>query len=443
MTYRLKILTTAAVICFAGLPVYGQGQLPATKGGATAQADFIVAVVNSEPITNNEVQREVRRVQQQFAQQRSSVPDARKLSADVLESLINNKAQLQFAHDTGIRVEESAIDQAEQSIALQNQFDVAELRRRIVRDGMTVEQFRTQLREQITLQRLRERDVVPRVRVSEQEIDRYLNDQQGGQDLNALELNLAQILVAVPEAATPEQVTALQAQAQKVFQRARAGDDFSALVGEYSDANRANGGQMGLRSAERYPPLFVQATRSLAVGDVAALVRSPAGFHILKVVEKVNADLPAMFVTQNHARHILLLPGANLSEAQARERLAGYKLRVQSGQADFAALARQYSQDGSAANGGDLGWSDPGLFVPEFEDAVNRLAPGEISEPVVSRFGVHLIQLLERRKQALSAEQQREAVRATLRDKKLEETYRLWAQDLRDRAYVEMREPPL
>ncbi len=449
MTYYLKTLTTALLTLLAGLQVNAQGLNLTASSGLSAiapvqsSADFIVAVVNSEPITNNEVRREIQRILLQMAQQRRQQPDIRLLAPEVLESLIGTKVQLQLARESGIQVEESAIDQAEKSIALQNQIELDELRHRVERDGLTPSQFRTQLREQILLQRLRERDVEPRVRVTDLDVDQYLNEQQNSQDLNSLQINLAQILVVVPESASPVQVEALQARAKRALERARAGEDFVTLVREFSEvSDQANGGQMGLRTADRYPTLFVDATRQLSVGDVAAVVRSPAGFHILKVVEKINPALPTMAVTQSHSRHILLRSTARLSESDARTQLFDFKKRIIAGKADFAALARDNSQDGSASQGGDLGWSNPGMFVPEFEDVLNRLSPGEISDPLTSRFGVHLIQLLERRKATLSQVEQREMVRAMLHDKKLDETYRNWARDQRGRAYVELREPP-
>jgi len=450
MTFRLKFLSAAILAAVFGIPVQAQGlRLPpaavaaaATKEPATA--DFIVAVVNSEPITNTEVQREVQRVLQQLAALQRPQPDRQRLSSDVLERLINQKIQLQLARDTGIRVEESAIDQSELAIAAQNQLDLATLRRRVEADGLSVSQFRSQLRDQISLQRLRERELTPRVRVSELDIDAYLQEQQSAQDANKMNLNLAQILIAVPENAAADQVQDLQARAQKTLERARAGEDFALLVRELSEPSaQANGGQLGLRSADRYPDLFVNATREVPQGAFSDVVRSPAGFHVLKVLEKTRAGLPAMAVTQTHARHILLVPSAQQSEAQARSRLLDLKKRLQSGQADFAALAREFSQDGSAAQGGDLGWANPGMFVPEFEQAINQLAPGEVSEPLLSRFGLHLIQLLERRQVSLTQAQQREAVRAQLREKKLDEALRSWLQEQRGRAYVELREPPL
>lgn len=456
MTHRLMALTVASLAILATLTSQAQGLRPsAAAGGAAAtaptrvqpgvqvQADYIVAVVNSEPITNNEVRGELQRVTQQLAQQRRPQPDSKELARQVLERLINEKAQLQLARESGIRVDDAAIDQAEQTIARQNQLDVAELHRRLAREGVLLSQFRAQLRDQILLTRLRERDVEPRVRVSDLEVDQYLRDQQNNSAPAAQEINLAQLLVAVPDAATAEQIAALQTKAQRALERARAGEDFVALVGELSDASdRSNGGQLGLRAANRYPPLFLEATQNLGIGELSALVRSGAGFHILKVLEKKSAGMPALTVTQNKARHILLRVSPQLSETAARDKLNEFKKRILAGQADFAALARDNSQDGSAAQGGDLGWANPGMFVPEFEDVVNRLAPGQISDPLVSRFGVHLIQLTERRNAVLSPREQRETVRAMLREKKLDEAYATWAQDLRGRAYVELREPP-
>jgi peptidyl-prolyl cis-trans isomerase SurA len=260
--------------------------------------------------------------------------------------------------------------------------------------------------------------------------------------VSALELNLAMVLVAVPENATPAQVATLQAKADGIRAKALAGADFAALAREQSDATDAkNGGALGLRSAERYPELFVDAAQGLGIGGVSAVVRSGAGFHILKVLDKRQGGV-ASTVQQQHARHILLRPGARMTEAQAVERLADFKRRIQSGQADFAQLAKENSADGSAAQGGDLGWASPGQFVPEFEETLDKLEPGQISDPLVSRFGVHLVQLLERREVALSPKEQREMVRGIVREKKLDEAYARWLQDLRSRAYVEFRDPP-
>lgn len=458
MNHRLVALSVASLALLAPLTVPAQGLRPSTAtvgAGVLAPArvpaatglaaDYIVAVVNSEPITNNEVRAALQRVLQQLAQQGNPQVDSKTLARQVLERLINEKAQLQLARESGIAADEAAIDQAEQNIARQNQLTVTELRRRLTQEGGVPGQFRNQLRDQILLTRLREREVEPRARVTELEIDQFLREQQSSNPA-VQQINLAQVLVSIPDTATPVQVTALQARAQRALARARAGEDFVTLVREFSDASDkaslANGGELGLRTADRYPPLFLEATHNLAVGEISALVRSGAGFHILKVLEKKSAALPAMTVTQSRARHILLRVSPQLTESAARDKLNEFKKRVAAGQADFAALARDHSQDGSAAQGGDLGWANPGMFVPEFEAVMNSLAPGQISEPLVSRFGVHLIQLMERRQATLSPQEQREAARAILHEKKLDEAYASWAQDVRGRAYVELREPP-
>ncbi len=413
--------------------------LPAPVG--TRQVDFVVALVNSEPITNSELQGELQRVQQQFALQRRPLPDKNELARQVLERLIGDQIQLQLAKQSGIRIDEAAVDLAEQNVARQNQLSVADMRRQLVAEGVSMPQFRTQLRNQLTLTRLRERELEPRGRVTELEIDQYLREAQSNSGPTTQQINLAQILVAVPDDASDAQVATLRARAEALLARIRAGEDFNNLARTASDApDRSNGGQLGMRTSDRYPSLFVDATQALALGEVSALVRSGAGFHLLKVMERQDANLPPATVMQTRSRHILLRPGPQLSEAAARDRLLGYRGQIQAGQADFAALARQHSEDSSAAQGGDLGWANPGMFVPEFEQIMNRLAPGQVGEPLVSRFGVHLIEVLERRRVETSQREQREAVRGLLRDKKLEEAYLLWAQDQRSRAYVELRE---
>jgi peptidyl-prolyl cis-trans isomerase SurA len=454
MTHRLLVLFVATAAMFTSALSLSQGLRPPINTGTAVpsvriqpntpqQADFIVAVVNSEPITNSEVQVELQRIVQQLTQQRRPQPDHKELARQVLESLVNQKVQLQLARETGIRVDDSAVDQAVQNIARQNQMDATELQRRVVAEGGDFGQFRSNLRDQLTLTRLREREVEPRVRVSDLEVDQYLRDQQTNSDPATTEINLAQILVSVPDAANAEQIATLQARAQRALNRARGGEDFAALVREFSDASdRNNGGQLGLRTADRYPPLFLEAIQGLGIGAISGLVRSGAGFHILKVLQKKSVGLPAMTVTQSRARHILLRVSPQLSELAARDKLNEFRKRILAGQADFAQLARDNSQDGSAAQGGDLGWANPGMFVVEFEEVMNRLTPGQISDPVVTRFGVHLIQLVERRETTLSQREQREMVRANLREKKLDDSYLTWAQEQRGRAYVEMRETP-
>ncbi|MCW5654769.1 peptidylprolyl isomerase [Hydrogenophaga sp.] len=416
-----------------------------TPSAPTAQgtADYIVALVNSEPVTNNEVRQRLVRVEQQIAQQGGAMPTRDQLARQVLEQIINERIQVQQATELGVTVSEADVTQAENSIAAQNQLTPEQFRRRLAEEGMDINRLRNDLRNQILLQRVRERQVDSRVRVTEADIDDYLREQQGSNDLASLELNLAHILLIVPEGASPERVKELQDKAQGLADRARAGADFGQLAREFSDApERVNGGQFGLRAASRLPSLFVDSTRALGVGAIAGPLRSPAGFHLLKVLDKRQAGLPDVNITQTRARHILLRPDSRLSQSEAIARLSTWREQLASGQASFETLAREHSQDGSASQGGDLGWASPGQFVPEFEQAMNGLQPGQVSQPLVSRFGVHLIKVEERRQAQLSSREQREIVRGLVRDKKTDEALRAWAQDVRGRAFVEYREPP-
>ncbi len=427
-----------------GLPGSTLRPGPATDASGQRQADFIVAVVNSEPITNSEVRMRVLRAEQQISQQGTPMPPRAELARQVLERLITDKAQLQLARETGIRADDTSVEGAVQTVARQNQITVDELRRRLRADGIAFSQFQSDLRDELLVSRLRQREIEPKANVSEQEIDQFLREQSGLTSAAAQEINLAQILVPVPENASPDQVASLQVKAQQIADRARAGADFSTLVNEFTPASAARdaGGQMGLRSVERYPPLFVEATATLRTGDIAGPLRSGAGFHVLKVIEKKQAGMPATTIPQTRARHILLQVTAQQPESAAIEKLAAFKRRVQAGQADFAALAREHSTDGSAKQGGDLGWANPGMFVPEFEKTMNSLALNQVSDPLVSRFGVHLIQVTERRDAKLTTREQRDAARNVLREKKFEEAYQVWLQEVRGRAYVEYRESP-
>ena len=435
---------SAAAAATGAAAAVASSAAPAAAG--IRQADYIVAVVNSEPVTNHEVTVRVERIAAQMAQQGAAVPPRAALVREVLERTIVEKAQLQAAHEIGIKVDTLAVKQAEQAVARQNGITLDALYQRLQADGISPERFRQELRNQLTLQRLREREVDARVRVSELDIDQYLQEQQAAGAAPAaaatVSIELGQVLVPVPENSSPAEVAALQARAQSVADKARAGEDFAVLARDYSSApESAQGGSLGLRSAERYPELFTEATVALPVGAVAGPLRSGAGFHVLKVLAKSQGG-PTVMAVQNHARHILLVPGAKLTETAAAQRLADYRQRILAGQADFAVLAREVSKDGSAQQGGDLGWATPGRYVPEFEAALAQLQPGEISEPLVSRFGVHLIQLLERRQVQLSQREQRDAVRDTVREKKIDEAYATWLQELRSRAYVEYRDAP-
>jgi peptidyl-prolyl cis-trans isomerase SurA len=415
--------------------------LPAAPISGQRAAEYIVALVNSEPITNTEVQKRAARVLRENAEaQRIPRADLNRL---VLERMITERTQLQVAKEAGIKIDDLAIEQAEQMVARQNQVTTDELYRRIASEGVSKEEFRSDLRDQLTLTRVREREVNSRVKVSDTEVEQFLQEQRSGNAALSPEINLAHVLVAVPEDASEAQVNALQQKAQGIAKRAIAGEDFAKLASEASDSpDRASGGVLGLRSADRYPPLFVEATQATPVNGIVGPVRSGAGFHVIKVLAKGNAGTTEGVVTQTEVRHILLRNDAQRSVAQAVDQLAEFKRRIQSGTADFAGLARDNSQDGSAKDGGDLGWTRPGQLVPEFEEAMDRLTPGQVSDPVVSRFGVHLIQVVGRREAKLSQTEQREAARAVLKEKKTDEAFTTWTQETRARAYVELREPP-
>ena len=419
--------------------------LAASPGAALAQssqaADFIVALVNSEPITNAELQAQIKLLSEQRAQQRQPVPPAAELRSAVLERMINERAQLQVARDMGLRAEPGAIDQAEANLAAQNQMDLAQFRQTLEQRGMAQSAFRAQLRDQIILSRLHEREVEGRVRVSDMEVENALAARQAANaDPMAQDINLAHLLVALPENPSPAQVAQAQTQAQQALARIRAGEKFEALVKELSAADRNNGGQLGLRRADRYPALFVNATQALGVGQVSEPVRSGAGLHLLQVVERRAGSL-VQTVAQTRARHILLRLSPQLSQTQALAQLAQVRQNILAGKTSFEAAARELSQDGSAAQGGDLGWASPGMFVPEFEEAMSRLKEREIGTPLVSRFGVHLMQVMERRTVELTPAQLRERMRAELRAQRAEEAYQNWERDIRSRAFVEIREP--
>ncbi len=434
----MKLHFLAAVAATVALLASGSGAALAQSGQA---GDFIVALVNSEPITNAELQAQIGQITEQRTQQRLPLPPLNELRTLVLERLVNERAQLQLARDLGLRADSAAIDQAEANLAAQNQLDLPQFRQSLAQRGITPSAFREQIRDQIVLGKLHEREVESRVRVTDAEVENALAARQAANaDPLAQEINLANLLVALPENPTPVQVTQAQVQAQQLLARVRAGEKFEALVKEFSAADRANGGQLGLRRADRYPLLFVNATQALAMGQVSEPVRSDAGIHLLLVVER-RAGGAAQTVAQTRARHILLRSSPQLSQTQAVARLGEVRASIMRGTTSFEAAAREFSQDGSASQGGDLGWASPGMFVPEFESVMDRLKEREISQPLVSRFGVHLLQVMERRSVELTPTQVRERLRAELRAQRTEEAYASWERDIRSRAFVEIREP--
>lgn len=406
--------------------------------GVQTTSDYIVAVVNQEPITHTEVDKRVSRIQE--GAQGSRLPSPDELRRQVLDALIDEKVQLSYARNMGMNVGDAELDSAIENIAAQNQLSLAELRQRMAIDGLDYDRYRTSLREQILVQRLREREVTARIPVSDEEVTAFLKEDPAAQMESAL--NLAHILVAVPEGATPAQLAQAQAKAADLQRRVAGGENFAKLVKQHSDDRntRDEGGAFGMREISRLPELFVNAVQGLKVGEVSQVVRSNAGFHIVKVLERESTSQATY--TQQRARHILLRASPQQDTAALVARMNDIRKQIVGGQTSFAQMARQYSEDGSGAKGGDLGWTSPGQFVPEFEKALISLQPGQISEPVVSRYGVHLIQLMERREVQLSDAQRREAARSVLRERKFESAYEEWARELRAAAYVEMRDAP-
>ena len=412
-----------------------------TATAAPRLADYIVAVVNQELVTNAEVEQRLARVREEAARGNSSLPPAAELRRQVLDVLIDERVQITNARENGPKIDEAELDRAVANVAVQNQMTMAELRARLQQQGVAFGAFRNNVRDQLLTERVREREVTARIRIGNEEVDALI-DQKRAAVGNAVQLNVAQILVTVPENASAEQVAQRQARAEAALARVKGGEPFEAVAREVSeDGNRAEGGVIGLRPADRLPDVFVEFVKSLKAGDVApTLLRSGAGFHVLKLVERQEGG--AFSVQQTRARHILLRAGPQLSQAAAVARLAEFKQQIEAGRAMFAQLARDNSEDGSAPQGGDLGWAAPGQFVPEFEEAMKALAPNQISAPLVSRFGVHLIQVLERRSVPVDRKQQREIARNVLREQKFEEAYADWSREVRARASVEMREPP-
>ncbi len=400
--------------------------------------DFIIAVVGTELVTNGEVAQRLAATQREAARNGQSVPPRDQLRTQLLESLIDERAQLGYARESGFRIEDVDLDRAVANVAAANKATLAQLRERVERDGLDWERFKANLRDQMLLEKVREREVQSRIKISDVDIDAFVDARKSGVAPN--EYNIAQILIRAPEGATEADLAAPRAEAEKVLTRARAGESFDALVAEFSQGPKEQGGAIGLRPTDRLPDLFVDAVRDLRSGEVAVkVVRSGAGFHVIKLVERRDGG---MTVQQTRSRHILLRTSVQLTPAQGAVRLAEVRRQILAGRVTFQQAAREISEDGSAPQGGDLGWASPGQFVPEFEEALAKLAIDQISEPVVTRFGVHLIQPVERRSSTIDRKQMRDVARNVLREQKFETAFSDWAREVRARAYVEMREPP-
>jgi peptidyl-prolyl cis-trans isomerase SurA len=401
--------------------------------------DRIVAVVNKEVITLSELGVAVSSAERQLRRQGTALPDRAVLERQMLERLVLEKAQLQMAKETGIRVDELQLDRAVQRIADNNKMTLADFRRALERDRVAFDAWREELREQIMLTRLRERDVDDKIQVNDSEIDLFMAALKANPERT--EYNVSHVLVRVPEQATPERIEEARARALKALAEARAGGDFANIAAAYSDAPDAlQGGNLGWRPHERLPELFASALAAMKPGEVSEPLRSPAGFHLVKLNERREGGESAAPVIQTRARHILVRISEVVSENEARRRIADLRERIVNGKADFGTLAKANSDDAtSAGRAGELDWIYPGDTVPDFERALQELQPGTLSQPVKTPFGYHLIEVLERRAADVSQERRRLEARKVLRDRKSEEAYLEWLRQLRDQAYVEVR----
>jgi len=399
------------------------------------QLNRIVAVVNDDVITSIDLNRETQMALETLRRQGTPLPQHDVLEKQLLERLITKRVLLQQARSTGLRVPDAELDQAIERIAAQNKMSVQNLRQAVAQSGVSFDRFREDVRAEILISRMREREVESRVVVTDAEIQAFLRSQEG-RPQQADEYNLSHILVSVPEQATPDELRVRRGRAETALTQLKSGTDFRQVAASFSDAPDAlQGGEMGWRPAGRLPAMFLDALHGMKVGDVSPIMRSPAGFHILKLTEVRGSNANVM-VTQTHARHILVRLNEVVSEADARNRLTELKYRVDNG-GDFAELARLHSDDASAARGGDLGWLSPGDTVPEFEKAMDALKPKQVSMPFRSPFGWHIVQVIERREQDMSQDKQRLTARQAIRSRKSDEQWDDWVRQQRDKAYIE------
>ena len=409
----------------------------ASSNARVIEIDRIVAIVNDDVITLQELQQEITAVTQQQRLQKLPLPPAAILNTKVLEHLIVKRIQQQLASSTGIHVDDAMLNETLHNIARQNQLTLSQFHDALQRDGLDFEHFRDNIRDEITFRQLRQRHVDSRITISDQEIDDFINDQRS-QGKSDNEYHLAHILVAVPEAASPQQIHLAQQKADDILKQLLEGADFQPMAIEHSDGQQAlQGGDLGWRRSIEVPSLFAEAIQSMASGETSQLIRSPSGFHIIKLIEQRGGERHV--ITQTLARHILITADALTSDEDAHRQLLAIKKQIDDG-ADFATLAREHSDDkGTASQGGDLGWVSPGTMVATFEQAMLKLEPGQTGVPVKSEFGWHLIEVLDRRQHDDTADFNRNKVRQAIFQSKAEEAYTAWLQRLRTEAYVENR----
>lgn len=430
MTLRLISQFLVMLALLASMPLK-------THAAEVLKLDRIVAIVNQGVITEQELVDRIYSVKKQFARTGKTLPPDAVLEKQILERLISDNLQLQYAARTGLSIGENQLNLAIERIAEQNQHTLTEFEEALNKDGISMRKFRNDIKNEMIITRLREREIMRRITVTDTEIDNLLTTQQTNPDaLDAY--NIAHILIRTPEEAAPEDIQTAKAKAQKAFGELQTGKEFSSVAATYSDAPDAlEGGKLGWKKSTELPSLFLKAIKALAAGEHTEILRSPNGYHILQLINKKGDNVPLM-IKQTHARHILIKLTEIMSDSEAKHKIESLKVRLDNNE-DFATLARQYSDDGSANNGGDLGWINPGDTVPPFEKAMDALAVNAISEPVKSQFGWHIIQVIERRQQDMTSQAKRLKARQEIRNRKAGEAYQDWLNELRDRAYVDIK----
>ena len=406
------------------------------KQSEIVKMDRIVAIVDQVVITEKELADRIKSVTAQLEKQGTELPPPAVLEKQILERMIIDRLQLQFASQTGLRVDDNQLDKTIERIAGQNKLDIPAFKKALLDDGIQYRKFREDIRNEITLARLREREVDNRINITESEIDSFIAMQAASNSSD--EFEISHILIRAAEDSAPEDLKKLRAKAEDVLTQLQAGKDFAKISAGFSDApNALEGGSLGWKNGAQIPALFLEALKPLKAGEISQILRSTNGFHILKVTNRRGGSSP-LVVGQTHVRHILIKLSEVVSEKDALTRIAGIKERLEHGE-KFEDLARQYSDDGSAKSGGDLSWVSPGDTVPEFEKTMNALALGEISNIIKTQFGLHVMQVIERRNQDMSKEAARIKARQEIRARKSDEAYQDWVRELRDRAFVELR----
>lgn len=399
--------------------------------------DGIAAVVNDGVVLKSELAAEMQRIMERLRKQGTQLPSERALAQQVLERLIINRIELQRAERVGIQVSDETLNSALANVAERNGVTLEQLPQLLAREGVDYQVYRREMREQIAIEQLRQRDVVARIVVTPREIDEYLARQAERAAFNQ-EYNLSHILVSIPGTATPEAIAAAERKATEIYNRIRAGEDFAQLAVAFSDGQQAlEGGALGWRKGDELPTMFADVVPGLEKGQVSEPIRSASGFHLVRLNDRRGGE-PIM-ERQIRARHILVKPNEVLDDEAAREKLKAIREQILRGD-DFAAVARAISEDpGSKTEGGDLGWRGGSDLVPEFQDVCEKLNINEISEPFRTRFGWHIVQVLGRRVQDTTEEVRREQAALAIRNSKLGEETELWTRRLRDQAFVEYR----